>query len=83
MAAPRHWRVVLRDPDGRRYPPRDVVEDIDQPGRFRAHLLFIARIEDPENTDRGENWIGRFELEVIDPEAPRIGPVRVLRWEKP
>lgn len=81
MAAPQLWTVVLRrGHDGKRYRARHVTEDLERPERFREHLLAIARIEDPAETGSGDRWIGEFELEVHDPEAPNAGPVRVLRW---
>ena len=82
MAAPQLWAITLRGPDGRRYPARHVRKDIDQPDSFRAHLLAIARIEDPLSTDGGDNWIGDYELEVRDPDEPGKEPERVLRWQK-
>jgi hypothetical protein len=39
-------------------------EDINRPDSFRAHLLAIARIERPMDTDGGESWIGDYELEI-------------------
>lgn len=82
MAAPQLWAITLRGSDGRRYPARHVREDIDQPDSFWAHLLAIARIEDPLSTDGGDNWIGDYELEVRDPDEPGKEPERVLRWQK-
>ncbi len=61
-----YWAVTLRGPDGRRYPPRHVFEDITRPDSFRAHLVAIARIEAADTTS-GADWIGDYELEVRDP----------------
>lgn len=78
MAAPEQWQITLCGPDGRRCTPRTVVEDIDQQDRFREHLLAIARVEDPMNTDSGDNWIGLFELEVRRPGHESIEAI--FRW---
>lgn len=83
MAAPRLWAITVRGPDGHRYPPRRVTEDIDQPDSFRPHLLAIARMEAPQHTDSGENWIGDFELEVREPGKEHQDPELTLRWQKP
>ncbi|MGH3978217.1 MAG: hypothetical protein ACRDRZ_04330 [Pseudonocardiaceae bacterium] len=72
----------MRGPDGRRYPPRHVKEDLDQPDSFRPHLLAIARMEDTLRTDSGENWIGEFELEVREPGKEHKEPQLTLRWQK-
>ncbi len=77
---PRLWEIVVRGPDGRRYPARHVTADVDQPDQLRSHLLAIARLEAPDDTDRGESWVSEFELEVLDPADRTAGPVRVLRW---
>lgn len=78
----RLWEVVARRGcDGQRFPGRHVTEDIDKPARFREHLLAIARIEDPASTDSGTDWIDGYELEVLDPDQPGRGPLRVLRWQ--
>ena len=83
VAAPQLWEVVLRrGSDGRRFPGRHVTEDVERPERFREHLLAIARIEDPLSTGGGTNWISGYELEVIDPDDPCRGSVRVLRWNE-
>ena len=48
-------------------------EDISRPDSFRAHLLAIARIEWPMETDRRENAIGDHELEIREPQkTPEI-----------
>lgn len=78
----RLWAITLRGPDGRRYPPRHVKEDLDQPDSFRPHLLAIARMEDTLRTDSGENWIGEFELEVREPGKEHKEPQLILRWQK-
>lgn len=81
MAAPQMWEVILRrGHDGKRFPSRHVTEDLERPDDFRDHLLAIARLEDSRETNSGDSWIGEYELEVIDPEQPNAGPVRVLRW---
>ncbi len=59
-----------------------MTEDIARLERFREHLLAIARIEDPLSTGGGTNWISGYELEVIDPDDPCRGSVRVLRWNE-
>lgn len=74
-----YFSVAVRGPDGRRYPPRVVAGTLADPGTFRDHLLGIARIEDPENTDDGETWIGRYEIEVV-PLAARDEQPLVFRW---
>ncbi len=74
----RFWSVVLRGPNGRRYPARMVVASLADPSSFRAHLVGIARVEVPEWTDDGEGWIGDFELEVSEPES--FEPAVTLRW---
>ena len=75
-----YWTLTVRGPDGARYPPRVVAGSLADLDGFRAHLLGIARIEDPDNTDAGESWIGRYELEVApaDPRSP-VAPM-TLRW---
>jgi hypothetical protein len=78
--APQPWAITLRGPDGHRYPPRHVRADIHHPDSFRAHLLAIARIETPANTDDGDNWISDYELEVAEPGGHE--PKLVLRWLK-
>lgn len=81
MAAPQMWEVILRrGHDGKRFPSRHVTEDLERPDDFRDHLLAIARLEDSSEINSGDSWIGEYELEVIDPEQPNAGPVRVLRW---
>lgn len=76
MAA-EEWQVTVRGPDGWSE-PRTVVEDIDYPTNWRHHLLAIARMNDPMNTDGGEAWIGLFELEVRRPGHVQIE--RIFRW---
>lgn len=78
--ARRLWEIVVRGSDGRRYPARHVTADLDQPDDLRGHLVAIARLEAPDVTDRGERWVGEFELEVVDPADRTAGSVRVLRW---
>ncbi len=78
---PRLWVIIVRGPDGRRYPARHVCEDINRPDSFRAHLLAIARIEQPMETDGGENWIGDYELEIREPGKEHEDPKFTLRWQ--
>jgi hypothetical protein len=77
---PRYWAITLRGPDGRRYPPRHVREEISDPEAFRAPLVAIARIGAPEETDGGEGWIGDYELEVREPGHEHQDPDLTLRW---
>lgn len=77
----RYWVLTLRGPDGRRYRPRHVREDITDPDSFRAHLVAIARVEAPEETDGGEGWIGDYELEVREPGHEHQEPLLTLRWQ--
>lgn len=79
--APQLWAITVRGPDGRRYPARHVCEDINRPDSFRAHLLAIARIECPIDTDRGESWIGDYELEIREPGKEDEDPKLRLRWQ--
>jgi hypothetical protein len=65
--APQYWTITLRRPDGNRYPPRHVRDGINHPDPFRAHLIAIARIEAPAQTDNREGWVGDYELEVREP----------------
>lgn len=74
-----YWTVTVRGPDGRRFPSRIVTGSMADPGRFRGHLLAIARIEDPERTDAGEDWIGSYEIEVV-PLNGGVQQAAVLRW---
>ena len=74
----RFWSVVLRGPDGRRYPARMVTGSLADPASFRAHLVGIARVEAPERAGDGEDWVGDFELEVAEPGS--AGPAVTLRW---
>lgn len=80
-AAPQLWLITVRGPDGLRYPVRHVCEDINRPDAFRAHLLAIARMERPMETDRGENWIGDYEREIREPGKEQEGPKFTLRWQ--
>lgn len=75
-----YWRITVRGPDGRRWPPRVVAGSVSDLGSFREHLIGIARIEDPDHTDAGEAWVGGYELEVapVDPSSP-VAPM-TLRW---
>lgn len=77
----RYWALTLRGPDGQRYRPRHVREDITDPDSFRAHLVAIARVEAPEETDGGEGWIGDYELEVREPGHEHEEPLLTLRWQ--
>jgi integrase len=81
MTAPQLWVITVRGSDGFRYPARHVCEDINRPDAFRAHLLAIARMERPMETDRGENWIGDFELEIREPGKEQKDPKFTLRWQ--
>jgi hypothetical protein len=75
------WAITVRGPDGRRYPARHVCEDLNRPDLLRAHLLAITRIECPTGTDRGESWIGDYELEVREPGKEDENPKLTLRWQ--
>jgi integrase/DNA-binding transcriptional regulator YhcF (GntR family) len=77
-AGGRFWSVVLRGPDGQRYPPRLVSANLADPLSFRPHLVGIARVEDPGRTDDAENWVGNYELEVYEP--GREQPVLTMRY---
>ena len=77
-AATRFWSVVLRGPDGHRYPARIVAASLADPASFRPHLVGIARMEAPERAGDGEGWIGDFELEVSEPGSAE--PAVTLRW---
>ena len=79
-AVPQLWAITVRGPDGRRYPARHVCEDISRPDSFRPHLLAIARMERPTETDRGESWIGDYELEIREPGKGHEAPKFTLRW---
>jgi len=57
-----------------------VKADIRQPDSFRTHLLAIARIEAPEDTDNGDSWINDYELEVAETVSQE--PTLVLCWQK-
>lgn len=81
MASPQLWAITVRGPDGRRYPVRHVCEDINRPDSFRSHLLAVARIERPMDTDRGESWIGDYELEIREPSKEHEDPKFTLRWQ--
>lgn len=78
--AAEYWTLTLRGPGGHRFPPRIVTGSLSDPGGFRSHLLAIARIEDPENTDSGADWIGRYEIEVAPLGADGQESRVVLRW---
>jgi DNA-binding transcriptional regulator YhcF (GntR family) len=78
--APQLWTITVRGPDGRRYPVRHVCEDINKPDSFRSHLLAIARMEQPSDTDRGESWISDYELEIREPGKDSGDPKFTLRW---
>ena len=80
-ATPQYWAITLRGPDGRRYPARHVREDIYNPDSSRAHLIAIARIEAPAETDDREGWIGDYELEVREPGMEHSDPVLTFRWQ--
>ena len=80
-AAAPFWSVVLRGPDGRRYPARMVTASLADPASFRAHLVGIARMEAPERAGEGENWIGDFELEVSEPGARSRRSRCAGRWD--
>ncbi len=71
------WSVTLRGPGGR-YPPRVVSGSSADPDAFRPHLVGIARMEAPEIADDGEEWIGRFELEIAEVGSDQ--PTLTLRW---
>jgi DNA-binding transcriptional regulator YhcF (GntR family) len=77
-AATEYWSVVLRGPDGHRYPARIVAASISDPASFRSHLVGIARVEASMPTEGGEDWVGEFELEVSAPGGAE--PVAILRW---
>lgn len=79
-ASPQLWMITVRCPDGHRYPARHVCEDISRPDSFRAHLLAIARMERPTETDRGESWIGDYELEIREPGKENEDPKFTLHW---
>jgi DNA-binding transcriptional MocR family regulator len=78
-SVPQLWKITLRGPGGHRYPPRHVRADIGQPDLFRAHLLAIARIEAPAETDGNDRWISDYELEVAETAGQK--PMLVLRWQ--
>jgi DNA-binding transcriptional MocR family regulator len=80
-ASPQLWMITVRGPDGCRYPARHVCEDISRPDSFRAHLPAIARMERPTGTDRGESWIGDYELEIREPGKENEDPKFTLRWQ--
>ena len=48
---------------------------------FRAHLLAIAGMERPTETDRGESWIGDYELEIRKPGKEEEDSKFTLRWQ--
>jgi hypothetical protein len=77
------WSVTLRGPNCRRYPPRVVQASIDNPESFRSHLVGIARIEEPSETDAGEQWIEKYELEVRKLGTGENSPaLAILRWDE-
>jgi hypothetical protein len=77
-----YWAVSLRGPGGQRYPQRVVRANIDDPDSFRSHLVGIARLEAPSETDAGEQWIGEYELEVRKVGTEESSPSLVtLRWD--
>lgn len=78
-AAESYFSVVVRGPGGRRYPARVVTGSLADPSTFRAHLLGIARMEDPETAGDGEEWIGHYEIEVVPLLSPNQDPM-VFRW---
>lgn len=71
------WLATLRGPAGLHSRARIVSGSLDDLDGFRRHLLGIARIEDPDGTDDGEAWIGRFELDL---RRPGDASVITLRW---
>jgi hypothetical protein len=75
------WAIIVRGPDGSRYPVRHVCEDINRPDAFRVHLLAIARIERPGDADSGESWIGDYELEIHEFGKEHEAPKFTLRWQ--
>jgi integrase/DNA-binding transcriptional regulator YhcF (GntR family) len=77
------WAITLRGPNGRRYPARHVCEDLSRPDAFRAHLLAIARIEEPKDTNGSDDWIGDYELEVREFGKEQMEPMLTLRWQAP
>ena len=77
-AQSRFWSMVLRGPDGRRYPARVVAASLADPASFRPHLVGIARVEVPESAGAGEDWLGEFELEVSTPGGTESEVT--LRW---
>ncbi|MGH4001868.1 MAG: GntR family transcriptional regulator, partial [Pseudonocardiaceae bacterium] len=81
VAVSQLWAITVRGPDGRRYPVRHVCEDINKSDSFRSHLLAIARMEQPRDTDRGECWIGDYELEIREPGKESGDPKFTLRWQ--
>lgn len=82
VTAAQLWAITLRGPGGHRHPARHVCEDLNRPDAFRAHLLAIARIEEPGDTNGGDDWIGDYELEVRRPGKEHMDPVLTLRWQK-
>ena len=76
------WAITLRGPDGTRYLARHVSADISDPDVLRPHLLSIARLEAPHDTDAGTSWINDFELEVREAGQDDQAPVLTLRWQE-
>lgn len=79
MTAESYFSVVVRGRGGRRYPARVVTGSLADPSSFRAHLLGIARMEDPETAGGGEGWIGHYEIEVVPLAYPNQDAM-VVRW---
>lgn len=82
-SAAKLWAITLRGPGGRRYPARHVCADLNRPDAFRAHLLAIARIEEPKSTNGSDGWIGDYELEVREFGQGHTEPMLTLRWQAP
>jgi hypothetical protein len=60
-----------------------VQASIDNPESFRSHLVGIARIEEPSETDAGEQWIEKYELEVRKLGTGENSPAfAILRWDE-
>jgi integrase/DNA-binding transcriptional regulator YhcF (GntR family) len=82
-SAAKLWAITLRGPGGRRYPARHVCEDLNRLDAFRAHLLAIARIEEPKSTNGSDDWIGDYELEIREFGQEHTEPMLTLRWQAP
>ena len=74
LAESRLWSVVLRGPDGRRYPPRLVSAVLNDATSFLPHLDGIARME---NVQGVEGLLSNCELEIYEPGASE--PILTLR----